>query len=193
MQIPLYPLLARTYGFTEADQLMAAAQTPTDAMGTVEPYPAHLQLFRFSSDEMEVTAKVPLRSNLKQSGIVLARVTFPNRVYVHYDCRLVMEHAQLVVGEPIQYVFELVHTPQPMVCAPNGIRLPWRSEDLERLQTMVLAVQEGFASTAKAFQHGAITAEQATRAIQKLTRSIEKPPHIDMLQPVKKTRKIRIE
>jgi hypothetical protein len=192
MRVPLYPLLARTYGFAEADELMAAAQTPTDAQADIEAYPSQLKVLEFSAEEMKVTALVPLRSNLKQTGIVLARVTFPNKVYIHYDCRLVMEHAQLSDTDPILYVFELVHRPEPVLFAPNGIRLPWRSAELERLQQTMLAVQEGFANTAKAFTRGALTADQAVKAIRRLALEVNHPPDIDVM-PVVKTRKIRIE
>ena len=191
MRVPLYPLLAQTFGFAEADELMAAAQTPTDAQSTIEAYPPQLKVLEFSSEEMKVMAQVALRSNLKQTGIVLARVTFPNKCYIHYDCRLVMEHAQLTDTDPIMYVFELVHRPEPTVFAPNGVRLPWRTAEVERLQQTMQAVQEGFASTAKAFTRGALTATEATRAIRRLTLEMAQRPDIDVT-PVK-TRKIRIE
>lgn len=189
MRVAGYTLLVSTLGLSDADELMAVTQTPMDAEAwlTLMPMSAAAVVRAFSVD-VDGLARVRFWGPRTLDVLTLRCVAGMDRLNLNY---------KVEVEE-----FETFDTgrlgwgrlgPNPIVTGPNGHVVTWRVQDIAKIQTAALALQEGFANVARAVTLGRMGDAQATAEIQRILR--QKPvPDIPLGAPPKpKTRKIRVD
>jgi hypothetical protein len=194
MTVPAYLLLLKTFGMEAADQIMAAAQIPQEAIAMLHLRPAHLAVHEVRAEgdtvRIEASTVVAMPSVLASTDQVACwAIMGEARVEYRARCTAVSYDA---VDESYDLVLTLVMAPEPVVLGPNRRPLPWKPDEQERLRRTILAVQDGFQNIARAFGTGIMTADEASAAVKQLT-TAAKVPHIDLGPAKTKTRKIKID
>ena len=186
-------VLALMESMTVADQLLAAVGAGPDAFADLVVRPSHLLITNvYHGVDVSVEMVSPISMpNVFGSDHISCALVFDSGARVEFRTRCTLSGEDPLSGE-CRYHIRLLPVPLPRVVAGNGRALPWRREEITRVQQAALAIQEGFANIGRALAVGTLTGEEAAAAATRLAR--RGVPHIEPTvgESVQKTRKIKV-